>query len=147
MPAGFAPQYLSTDPWVLNLSEKLEYVCAKLSYCDKLTYGNRNPEYLTAEEWYRILRINKAMYGFTVREKEKDVVNARYPAFVMRKPANVDGFFPVGAGTADVAQPGVVLPEFEVLDASSISITEIKSDLQYSLAQNGFSSHTVEAAA
>lgn len=41
--------------------------------------------------------------------------------------------------------PAIYLPEFEVVDASSISITEVQSDLQRSLAQNGFSSHTVEA--
>lgn len=41
--------------------------------------------------------------------------------------------------------PAIYMPEFEVVDASSLSITEVKSDLQRSLAQNGFSSHTVEA--
>jgi hypothetical protein len=38
-------------------------------------------------------------------------------------------------------------PEFEVVDSSSISVSEIKSDLQASLARNGFSSHTIETAA
>ncbi len=46
----------------------------------RLTKPNRNAEDLTAAEWNKVLRINKALYGFTIREApEMDVVNARYP--------------------------------------------------------------------
>jgi hypothetical protein len=67
-------------------------------------------------------------------------------AFRMRNPENVDVLVEVPAPGGAVTQPVYYMPEFEVVDASSISITEIKSDLQASLAQNGFSSHTVETA-
>lgn len=36
-------------------------------------------EDLTAAQWDKILRINMALHGFTIREKEGDVVIARYP--------------------------------------------------------------------
>jgi hypothetical protein len=39
-----------------------------------------------------------------------------------------------------------VYPEYEVYDASSISIKEASTSLQRSLAENGFSSHSVETA-
>ncbi len=45
------------------------------------------------------------------------------------------------------SNPELYFPEFEVVDASSISIIEIKAGLQSSLAHNGFSSRTVEASA
>jgi hypothetical protein len=64
----------------------------------------------------------------------------------MRHPDNVDVPGVVLASGGAVAQQVYYTPEFEVTDASSISITEIKSDLQASLAQNGFSSHTIDTA-
>lgn len=39
-----------------------------------------------------------------------------------------------------------VIPEFEVWDSSSISIKETATDLQRSLAINGFSTRSIEAA-
>lgn len=121
-------------------------------------------EDLTAAQWDKILRINMALHGFTIRENEGDVVIARYPgkfscflkcyalslnsqsAFRMRNANNSQVKLPPPSD-ATMTTPGgpAILPEFEVVDASSISITEVQSDLQRSLAQNGFSSQTVEA--
>ncbi|KAK5048993.1 hypothetical protein LTR84_005415 [Exophiala bonariae] len=89
-----------------------------------------NPVTLKTEEWTTLLAINKAFHGFTIREEQKDIVKARRPAFVLDGP--------------DLSQ---IKPEFEVFDSSSIQIKEAKTDLQRSLAENGFSSHSVQASA
>lgn len=64
-------------------------------------------------------------------------------AFIMRNPdsSEVNVSPPAKKGHSAPAQ---YLPEFEVVDASSISITEITSDLQSSLAQNGFSASAIQ---
>ena len=42
--------------------------------------------------------------------------------------------------------PQLPKPEFEIYDTSSISITEVKNQLQWSLAENGFSSSSISGA-
>ena len=56
----------------------------------------------------------------------------RFLAFVLQYPPNVQEL------------DGV--PEFEVCDSSSISIKQIKTDLQRSLAENGFSAKSISTA-
>ena len=44
---------------------------------DQYLPGCRTADDLTAEQWSKIFRINKVLYGFTVREPENDIVKAR----------------------------------------------------------------------
>lgn len=112
-----------------------------------------NAEDLSAVQWTKILRINKALYGFTLREKEKDIVKARLPGrsrltygnkIVLRQ--ILQAFSLLAPPSATSTQNPDVTPEFEVWDSSSISIKETATDLQRSLAINGFSSQSIEAA-
>ncbi|KAE9367081.1 hypothetical protein N431DRAFT_487505 [Stipitochalara longipes BDJ] len=69
------------------------------------------------------------------------IINARIPlngylaAFMLKAPAS-----------ATTTPNPDIIPEFEVWDSSSISIKETATDLQRSLAINGFSTRSIEAA-
>ncbi|KIW66153.1 hypothetical protein PV04_08354 [Phialophora macrospora] len=110
-------QYMETGEWTTEDLENIE-----------------TAEDLSTEQWNKIFRINKVLYGFTIRESESDIVKARQQAFVLQPPPSVQD--PVLSG----------LPEFEVCDSSSISIKQIKTDLQRSLAENGFSAKSISTA-
>ncbi|OCT47236.1 hypothetical protein CLCR_02283 [Cladophialophora carrionii] len=110
-------QYPETGEWTAEDLENIE-----------------TAEDLSPEQWNKIFRINKVLYGFTIRESESDIVKARQQAFVLQPPPTVQD--PVLSG----------LPEYEVCDSSSISIKQIKTDLQRSLAENGFSAKSISTA-
>ncbi|KAH7311137.1 hypothetical protein BKA65DRAFT_484916 [Rhexocercosporidium sp. MPI-PUGE-AT-0058] len=140
-PTNFGPKYLDVGAW--NPSE------VKSDHAVKLT----------AEHWKEIFQVNKCLYGFTISEDGRDVVKARLPAFVM-VPSSLfqpitpeQPLMPPTGPEPKVEVPIVevpkveVMPEFEVADGSSISIHETTTELQKSLAENGFSSLAVQASA
>ncbi|KAL9073782.1 MAG: hypothetical protein Q9157_004607 [Trypethelium eluteriae] len=123
------------------------------------------------EDWSRVIKMNKVLYGFVV-ENDVDgpkLVKARTPAFVV-KPGHSEAFAtlksavaPASEGETDgsllvqnpstiktaTSKPGGKLadvPEFEISDASSISITEATNSLQKSLAEGGFSESSINSA-
>ncbi|KAL5330988.1 hypothetical protein ACEPPN_000515 [Leptodophora sp. 'Broadleaf-Isolate-01'] len=147
-PTNFGPKYLDVGAW--NVGD------VKSDHAVKLT----------AEHWKEIFQVNKCLYGFTISEDGKDVVKARLPAFVMvpsslsqpitpeqplkpptdPEPPTVEGETKVEVPIVEVPKVEV-MPEFEVVDGSSISIHETTTELQKSLAENGFSSLAVQASA
>lgn len=99
---------------------------------------------MTMLDWRRIMLLNKLVYGSEIRGVRRentsvhttssstslDVVNARVAAFSL---------------SSGSPAKGLQLPEFvEVVDSPNIRITEIKSDLQSSLAKSAFSARSIE---
>jgi hypothetical protein len=48
-----------------------------------LSHCKSNPASLDGAKWDKIMRINKTLYGFIIREKEQDIVKARFPGIIL----------------------------------------------------------------
>ncbi|PPJ51457.1 hypothetical protein CBER1_09156 [Cercospora berteroae] len=91
---------------------------------------------LKTKDWQQLLNTTKMLHGYVLKPRS-GLSRARFPAFQLKPPRPMPGQVPV-----DTSQ---VKPEFEVFDASSISIKETKTPMEKSMAQNGFSSHAISA--
>jgi hypothetical protein len=115
-PKGYGATYLEHD-WKMKSVAHLD-----------------DPIALKAGAWQHIVRANSLLHGF-VKNENGSLSRARYPAFELM--AKVDER---GAKTSNR------IPDFEVFDRASISVHETSSELTTSMASNGFSSQSIDAA-
>ncbi|KAF9697831.1 hypothetical protein EKO04_004229 [Ascochyta lentis] len=99
---------------------------------------------MSMQDWRRVMLLNKLVYGSEIRGVRRedsdvttptgnsslDIVNARVAAFNLK---------------SGMPSKELQLPDFvEVMDSPTIKVTEVKSDLQSSLAKNAFSARAIE---
>ena len=94
--------------------------------------GVDNPTSLTADAWRALTQANSIFHSFVISDKGT-LIRARRPAFELKTEGGKTG--------TDAIR---VVPDFEVFDNSSISINETTSELERSMAQNGFSSLAIQ---
>ncbi|EFY85219.1 hypothetical protein MAC_08730 [Metarhizium acridum CQMa 102] len=111
---------------------------------------------MTEYQWHIVLVTNSLLNGFTYDGISHVLRRARDPAFKLKRSYPDPYGSPSGtsndtdsdsSGASTSAQTLYCIPSFQVDDESSVSITEIKSELQMSMAMNAFSSLSVQAAA
>ncbi|PIA97833.1 hypothetical protein CB0940_06427 [Cercospora beticola] len=92
-----------------------------------------NATELNDEAWQHLIDTTKMLHGY-VLNGTSGLSRARFQAFQLKPPAG---------NTYKDAK--TIRPEFEVFDASSISTKETKTQVERSMAQNGFSSQAISA--
>lgn len=88
---------------------------------------------LKDDEWADVIETTKMLHGYVINPAS-GLSRARFQAFQLKAPA--------GASYTDAS---TVKPDFEVFDASGIFIKETKSQVERSMAANGFSSSAISA--
>ncbi|USW55752.1 Putative membrane attack complex component/perforin (MACPF) domain-containing protein [Septoria linicola] len=115
-PEGFGAKYIEDQPWDVEEPTVVSIASA-----------------LNVEEWQELFDTTKMLHGY-VLNGANGISRARFQAFQLKpRPGQT---YTDSAG---------LKPDFEVFDASSISIKETKTQVERSMAQNGFSSEAISA--
>ena len=99
------------------------------------------------------MTVNKLCYGFSVSADGKTISKARMPGKQSASPSSLpltddqSAFNLLTPAAQTATAPLELKSEFESFDSSSISIKEVSSDLQETLAVNGFSASSLSASA
>lgn len=88
---------------------------------------------LKDKEWQDVIETTKMLHGYVINQG-KGLSRARFQAFQLKAPPG-----------ASYTETSFIKPDFEVYDASGISIKETKSQVERSMAANGFSSSAISA--
>lgn len=88
---------------------------------------------LKDEEWEDVIQTTKMLHGYVINQAS-GLSRARFQAFQLKAPAG-----------ASYTEASFVRPDFEVFDSSNISIKETKTQVERSMAANGFSSSAISA--
>ncbi|KZF19536.1 hypothetical protein L228DRAFT_241750 [Xylona heveae TC161] len=98
--------------------------------------GLKEPGDLTEQEWDRVLTNNRALHGYTYNAKLGTLVRAPRRAFEIRPEIQT-------SGDKKAILPGI--PPFYVHDDAQVTVTEVQTAFQSTMANEGFSSTAVEA--
>ncbi|OTB01854.1 hypothetical protein M426DRAFT_323087 [Hypoxylon sp. CI-4A] len=101
-----------------------------------------HPADMTEKEWEVVVKNNILTHAYRIDTSAHSAVVARRPLFKLkRRPAEI---FVVDD---DQSAVDTTIPEFQVLDDSSVSVVEITNEAQQSASDNSFSSYSVKASA
>ena len=115
-PEGFGAKYADEPAWEIEEPSDISVASA-----------------LKTEEWQELFDSTKVLHGYVLKPG-RAVSRARFQAFQLKpKPGET------------YTSSNALKPDYEVFDASSISIKETKSSVERSMAQNGFSSEAISA--
>lgn len=115
-PDGFGANHVQDLAWDIEEPDKVEIATE-----------------LDDDAWQHLVDTTKMLHGY-VLNGTYGLSRARFQAFQLKPPAG---------NTYKDAK--TIRPEFEVFDASSISIKETRTQVERSMAQNGFSSQAISA--